>query len=280
MKRSNDRDLVTRYKQHRVALLREVLAFDDALASLKERLLGIADEHMGRVAKIATPSRTRKSSGRNEAARLRRRRWDEYLAYLLASDDEAVALQRTWRVLLIPSTAAVRDVEVLDDYFLDPVTTFGEHHVALAQLYPERFLLIDRGAGMKPVHRALYDHLDIRGPREPSRLPSDPPFVLDDPSGAHDFAREDLATVRLCMNGSVPRDFAQKVVAEVYPSLAHRCGYVPGRRRLPPRSPNATEWARFLKVVRRRRGQLAPVLAPLAAPKRDRSRAVAGDSHR
>jgi hypothetical protein len=253
---------VARYREHRVALLRVIHTFADELASL-DRLRDEAARFRATIIAVAGKARSRQRSVPPDELVVRR--VDEHLAYLLSADAAALAFQRRWRVVLVPETPRTSSptIEVLDDYFVEPVASLASRHHALQRLDPARFLVVDRAAGQKPVFRSLSGLVDLPKNGQASRRPSDPPFSLAD-AGGHDFRREDLAIARVCMNGSPPEDFAPIIVAEVYPDLAKQCGYVPGRR-LPRHAPQARRWESFLRVVRRRHKALVPMLSPLPA---------------
>lgn len=248
------------YRQHRISLLRAIGAFTDGMAKLSR-----LSEEAARYGETITAVASQTRSGVPDAALLADR-LNERLVDLLVNDAEATMFQRTWRVVLTPtaSPSPRPAIEVFDDYFVEPVESLTARHRTLHRLDPERFLVVDREAGQKSVIRALPRLMRQREPGAVSRLPSDPPFVLVDARREHDFQRLDLAIVKVCMNGPVPDDFAQIVIADLYPTLARRCGYKHGAR-LPRYAPEALKWARFLRLVRRRWKSLLLVLSPVPA---------------
>lgn len=158
-------------------------------------------------------------------------------------------------------TAPGTRLSFADSFFGTPVEALSPDHIRLNDIEPDRLLVIDRLAGQKPISRGLADLVEIRGAGDVSRVTSKPPFLLEDGRGEHDYAREDPVVVRVCMNGTPPTDFAEQVIAEVYPQLATRCGWQPGRR-LRRHAPDADKWERYLKAIRRRLPELQRVVGP------------------
>lgn len=256
---SSDPSPVDRFKRHREALLPHVREFAEGISQLESRILERVDAYARTVEVVASQVRSSVERGQME------RRQREYLEFLIHVDKEALEFQRRWRIVLVADpTSPGRKLAFVDTFFVMPVEAMSNLHKALHEIEPDRLLVVDRAAGQKPIFGALSRLVAVPNKGDVSRLVSKPPFELEDRRGEHDYAREDPVIVRMCMNEAPPRDFAERIVAEVYPSLAKTCGWRPGRSRLSRYAPDATKWERYIKAVRRRSPKLARVVGPFS----------------
>jgi hypothetical protein len=236
------------YKRHREKLLPEIDEFAHALAAADQRLKADLDAY------------TAHRHVRDAKLRTRRRR--EYFDYLLRHDADLTAFQRRWRVVLFVSEQARIRLRFVDDFFLVPVESYGN----IRAIDASRLLVVEKAAGRAAIFKALDQRLDLRAQGEVSRLPSDPPWELDDIRRERDFSREDPIAVKICKNGIRPNDYAQRVAARAYGTLAERVGYREGLR-LPPHGPGNRDvdlWDRITKGIRHRWPKLDRTLGPFA----------------
>ena len=239
-------ETITRYKRHREMLLREIGDFVDVLCASERRLIAEVNAY------------TAHRHAQDPCVRARRRR--EHLEMVLRNDATLALFQRRWLVVLFVHEEGPLRLGYEDDFFLVPVAELGLVRVAEAS----RLLLIEKAAGRAAVFKALDERLDLRSRGEASRLPSDPPWELNDTRLERNFAIEDPIAVRVCKNDTRPEGYAQRIAAEAYSALRDSVGYREGRR-LPPHPPgnrDAERWKQITKGIRDRWPKLDRTLGP------------------
>lgn len=260
--------LLQQYRQHRELLLWEVVAFVDALTKIETRLVARfkSSGWQPGLIPVAPPGTFTKSS--------KKERVEPELAEALAPllqrneieravdrDDEAVAFERAWRVLIVAEHRPDLGLSFADDHFLEPiVSTDDPHRRRRGKAWPGRFVAVDREAGTNAIGDALTKTLKNRPKGEVSRLPSKPPFKL---RAGYDHVTEDIEIVRTCANGDRPDDFDEVIVNKLYENVARAAGWKRGRR-LPKFASVAAaqQWNQLVRHVRQRWEKLERVLGP------------------
>ena len=147
-----------RYRRHRELLLKHIDRFTESLKTIEMRVL--SQLSMGYKTGVFADGLGGRTFVIDPELLIRRQR--ELIEHITSSDRDAIALQRSWRVLLVPIHTPDLAISFCDDFFLDPLASLDSRHIRLRSIYPDRFVVVDREAGRNSVETALKKALKNR----------------------------------------------------------------------------------------------------------------------